>query len=127
MKKIDEFKKWLKEICWDFDKFFIIEEWTKNEERNDNGIKCKFYTNDHYYSIVAIDRDDEDGYLGCITSCRKPRAGEDWTRGNDLPDGKLTRETWENIKDGIIRYEIVKLSPKVEPQTDDCVIGESIE
>ena len=42
-----------------------------------------------------------------------PRAGEDWTRGNDLPDGKLTKETWSSILRGIICYELEDVSKTV--------------
>jgi hypothetical protein len=48
-------------------------------------------------------------YLGCVASARKPRAGEDWTRGNDLADGELNPETWHRILADIVSYEIVKV------------------
>lgn len=72
------------------------------------GVHFRIYTQDHIYSITVIESPDG-GYLGCIASTRKPRAGEDWTRGNDLPDGKLNYETWCKIKDAILRYELVPL------------------
>ena len=61
------------------------------------------FTDTHIYHISA-----KKGYLGCTSSTRKHRAGEDWTRGGDLPDGKFNRKTWEAIKNAILRYEIVK-------------------
>ena len=69
----------------------------------------------HYrYHIVAIEREGQNGYLGCTVSNLTPLAGEDWTRGNDLADGPLTVETWEKIKDDIIAYEVLPLAPKIE-------------
>lgn len=70
-------------------------------------INIYFYTKDNRYSITA-----KKEYLGCQVSSRKPRAGEDWTRGNDLPDGKFNRDTWNNIKNAIISYELVKIAKK---------------
>lgn len=48
-------------------------------------------------------------YLGCISTCRKPRAGEDWSRGSDLADGPLSLETWHRILADIVSYEMVKI------------------
>ncbi len=68
-------------------------------------IRFNLYTNDHIYVIHASVDDDGSGhtYLGCIASSRKPRAGEDWTRGNDLADGHLTIETWNQLLADIVR------------------------
>lgn len=51
----------------------------------------------------------DDGYLGCVSTTRKPRAGEDWSRGNDLADGPLTERTWYRILGDIISYEMVRV------------------
>lgn len=75
-----------------------------------------FYTDEHKYSITAIDRKGNKGYLGCTASTRKSRAGEDWTRGNDLPDGPFNKNTWNKIILGILRYEIIKLSAYKRPE-----------
>jgi hypothetical protein len=72
------------------------------------------YTETHKYRITAIDRDD-DGYLGCGATVRKRRPGEDWDRGNDLPDGDFTVETWNKIIKGIVNYELIKLSEHIKP------------
>jgi hypothetical protein len=74
------------------------------------------YTDEYHYQIVAIDRDKDDGYLGCQVSSRKPRAGEDWTRGNDLPDGPFTRDTWNKILNSMISYELIKLTEYRKPK-----------
>jgi hypothetical protein len=80
------------------------------------------FTNDHYYHISAgLLQDGEDtGYLGCIAQTRKPRAGETWARGNDLPDGSLTKDTWDSIVRKIVGYELVA---KVKPQQDKVCTG----
>ncbi len=79
-----------------------------------------FYTRDNRYSITASET-----YLGCQVSSRKPRAGEDWTRGNDLPDGKFNEETWNEIKNAIISYELVKIAKK-EKQTPEHLLPDKI-
>jgi len=130
MSKVDQLKKWVQEICRgeqslkNFVKV-IEDSGESNEDGSAYELEFKFniYTETHKYRITALDRNEDEGYLGCTMSNRKPRAGEDWTRGRDLPDGKFTKETWEHIKNGILAYELVKLAPKVEyiagEQSDD--------
>ena len=73
------------------------------------------FTQRHLYWISArppVPSDTtnaDDGYLGCIAQARKPLAGEDWTRGNDLPDGPYSEATWNEIVHGILGYELVRL------------------
>ena len=123
MSKMDMLDQWLKNLVRRsrVEKFIKItcEEGEGGEKGYSIRKRIHFYTNDHEYCIVAHDRSRDEGYLGCTASTRKPRAGEDWTRGNDLADGKFTRGTWERIKDDIIAYELVKLAPKVEPVAVD--------
>ena len=40
----------------------------------------------------VVGASNESSYLGCVAQARKPRAGEDWTRGSDLADGELDDE-----------------------------------
>lgn len=79
----------------------------------------RIYTSDNSYSITARTYSNGKSYLGCIASSRKPRAGEDWTRGNDLADGKLSIETWNNILSDIISYELVKVTNIVRKEVVD--------
>ncbi len=77
----------------------------------------KIYTETNCYRISAFVEKYESGeikktYLGCIANSRKPRAGEEGTRGNDLPDGPFTRETWQKILAHIVGYELVKVHKK---------------
>ena len=73
-------------------------------------IEFKIYTEAHCYHISATWKDYHAQYMGCIASTRKFRVGEDWSRGMDLPDGYFCRETWEHIKNRIIKYEMKALS-----------------
>lgn len=73
--------------------------------------RIRIYTDKNSYAIYA-----KDGYLGCMASARKPRAGEDWTRGNDLPDGPLSEETWRRILCDIVSYELVRIHRREEPK-----------
>ena len=82
----------------------------------DDCLKIRIFTDTNRYGISAAERDD-DGYLGCIASSRKPRAGEDWTRGRDLADGDLSEETWHEILGDIVSYEMVKIHKKVDGPT----------
>lgn len=80
--------------------------------------RAYIFTDANKYAVtVQVHADDDDGYLGCVASSRKPRAGEDWTRGNDLADGSLSEETWHKILGDIVSYEMVRIrSPKAETQ-----------
>jgi len=85
--------------------------------------KVYFYTNDNEYCIVVrfvgyhilgtIDDPTHDAYknsyMGCTVKTRKQRPGESWQRGNDLPDGKYCTQTWNDIINGILRYELKTL------------------
>ena len=71
--------------------------------------KFYIYTETNKFAIYARytgDTGEDDSYLGCVAQSRKSRPGEDWFRGNDLPDGPLTEKTWNAILKAIIRYEL---------------------
>jgi len=67
--------------------------------------KFYIYTDTNKYAIYAK-TDSGNGYLGCVAQSRKSRPGEDWFRGRDLPDGPLTKKTWDAIMLAIVRYEL---------------------
>lgn len=81
--------------------------------RGYNYLKLCIYTDTNRYSITAHEGNAEkQSYLGCVASSRKPRAGEDWTRGRDLADGPFTEETWRKILADIVSYELVRVHSK---------------
>ena len=69
---------------------------------------AQIFTATNIYRISA-NFGEGGSYLGCTTTSRMPRAGEDWSRGNDLPDGEFCRETWDAISRAILRYETVDI------------------
>jgi hypothetical protein len=76
--------------------------------------KARFFTGQFEYTITAREGWAEEtaadeGYLGAVVSNRRPRAGEDWTRGDDLADGSYSAETWHRIMVDIISHEMVRL------------------
>jgi len=84
----------------------------KNQQNdNKNRFSCRLYTDNNIYSIsgYAPTENKPNGYLGCIASRRKPRVGEDWTRGNDLPDGSYSKKTFDAIVRRIVAYELKSL------------------
>lgn len=109
--KMEQLHEWLKEIVPD--KYFT-EKYIQSSAGSGNlkEIKMKyiFYTETNIYFIIAIDRRINGGYLGCMSTPRKPLAGENLTRGNDLPDGSFNKKTWNKIKNSIIKNELVELS-----------------
>jgi hypothetical protein len=73
---------------------------------------------DGYYTVQEAEYRPGPGYLGCTASTRKPRAGEDWPRGNDLADGPLSEETWHSILADIVGYELVRVHRRQQPPAD---------
>lgn len=73
--------------------------------------RCWLYTNDYRYTFSAHIKFDENekDYLGGYVETRKPRPGENWHRGNDLPDGEYTEETFNKIVRAIVAYELKSL------------------
>lgn len=78
-------------------------------DRDAGKVVIYLYTYINEYSIVAVPSNKyESGYyLGCVSSSRKPRPGEWWHRGRDLPDGEFSEETWHKILAAIVSYEAV--------------------
>ena len=120
--------EWLKEICpWEKIREYvqfkggIPEDWVKGKmglfnvdvrtKYDPTVISIRIFTKDCMYNIVA-----KADYLGCLTSNRKYRAGEDWTRGHDLPDGKFSYSTWQYIKLAILKNELVKVARPLDPK-----------
>jgi len=101
-----ELAEWIKSICRYNAKFedFIVADYKESR------LSLSFYTKNYKYSLSArLPNPDDNGYLGAMVDTRKPRAGEDWNRGNDLADGKYCKETWDRIVADIVSYEIVKV------------------
>ena len=69
------------------------------------------FTSDHCYRISA-----HDNYLGCTVATRRNRPGETWNRGNDLPDGRFSRDTYNRIMSGIVGYELKEIALPVEQE-----------
>jgi len=120
MATIEEFKAWVArdlnykttDIC---DSVEVVEQ---SGQGSIGGVAheelaIRIYTANNWYHLRVSQHTNEDGdisgYLGCEASSRIPRAGEDHHRGNDLPDGMLTEETWQRILAAIVSYEMVKV------------------
>ncbi len=111
--KLEEFGGELEGAKYGRDSKFI---WKYDEERTN----VTLYTDGHSYHITATE-----DYLGCGVSCRKPRPGEDWTRGSDLADGKLNEETWNRILRDIIAYELKTISDYILNPPKNEVVEEA--
>ena len=134
---IENFKTWLRHIGKFASSNNIERTRDEGQADGDGGYEFKYgvriYTDNNSYSITARETSGNRGYLGCIASARKPRAGETWTRGNDLADGPLTKATWHKILADIVSYELVQVHksrpaymPDV-PRTDEEVnVGPSL-
>jgi len=111
---------WLTQLCrWErFDEFIDIQVWSKEK------VDVYFYTKSNRYHIVGIVKKDYT-YLGCTVTNRKPRAGEKWNRGNDLPDGEFVEDVWNKILMGIVKYEGVKIAKRQRYRIDK--VNESVE
>ena len=107
MATLNDFEQWLCELRRAGPASMYVEE-VSGQGQPEPQRRVRLYTHTNRYAIVATVREDG-GYLGCIANCRKPRAGEDWTRGSDLADGTLSQETWHKILADIVSYEMVRV------------------
>jgi hypothetical protein len=53
--------------------------------------------------------DAEKNFMKCFAKCRTTRVGEKYPRGNDLPYGDITKDTFEKILFAIINYETLSI------------------
>ena len=102
---IEQLQQWfdIPYLIWTRDIEIVSQGFSDGEE----SANVRLYTDNNVYTITA--KVGATSYLGCGASARKPRAGEDWTRGNDLPDGKFCKETFDAILAGIVGFETVKV------------------
>ncbi len=109
----EQLLEWLKEIV----PFSVLEKYVREKDCGAGHFGFTLCTGQHSYLLYGHELTPEktSGHLGCLMVCRLVRAGENWQRGSDLPDGPFNPRTWESIKDAIIRSEAVKLAPVTVP------------
>ena len=100
-KELIKVLEWAKELG--FDKVHV----SPKQEEKKNELHFSLFTPKHEYKVVAHPRGKSKSYLGCIVYNRAPEPGEDRIRSSDLADGRLSRETWEQIKNDIIATELL--------------------
>lgn len=61
-------------------------------------------TKNNYYLVFT------DTYLGMTANSRITRPGEQWTRGNDLPDGEFSEQTLDKGLHAVLFYELREVS-----------------
>lgn len=93
---------------------------TFDDDYNYPVVKARFWTKDYVVSIHApLGRD----YLGGYSKLRRYEAGEDWHRGNDMPDGNFHKSTFDAIlRDAFVRHCVEDLPEPAEPAVDE--VGE---
>jgi hypothetical protein len=116
--KMELLDKWLEELIFPGKVDDFVQTVRIFKDKSQHLKEMNIYTNQFKYHIIASDRPDDEGYLGCQVSARKSRAGEDWIRGNDLPDGDFNEDTWRKILYSIINYELEILSKYTKPTID---------
>ena len=79
------------------------------------------YSRDYEYHIVIRDEKNRN-YLGAGYSCRISLPGEDWHRGNDLYDGRLTLGTFFGILEDIISNELVAIENYTLSDHDNPIV-----
>ena len=76
-------------------------------------VRMVIYTAQNEYPVVVHiepGKPIEQWYMGAFGGTRLQRPTEDWTRGNDLPDGSFTFELWQEILNSITQYELLDIS-----------------
>lgn len=94
-------------------------EYIIKKHTNDNLIEIIFFSKTNKYSIIVIPEWTlKKSWLSCSASLRKPYAGENYTKGNDLADGEFSEETWNKILYSILGNELVEIyKPKTQENT----------
>lgn len=113
--KMQMLDQWLKELVYPGKVSDFVKEIEGKGEDGEVYRSLCIYTEEHQYFISAIERSSGKSYIGCQVNARKSRAGEDWVRGNDLPDGEFNKKTWDRIIYAIVSYEMIKLSKFQKP------------
>jgi hypothetical protein len=117
MSKIEQLKLWISYLIPGeaFDEYVqVVEdtgEWVKDTQGGaSQTYDVRIFTGSRQsYRITGVDERKGDGYLGCINRNTHMKAGEEHTRGSDLPDGPFNKDTWDRIVNGIVRNELVAL------------------
>ncbi len=119
MATVDDFKTWAKSDLRRFTSENLKDHCLLDESRRGDlsdyeyRASLKIYTDTNQYTITAIESSDRPhGYLGCMSSARKTRAGENQHRGSDLADGPLDYQTWIRILMDILSYEMVRVAKR---------------
>lgn len=102
MSTLTDLKLWLQDVC-------TPNQYIEHNQDTEKRVRITLYTQSYCYTITAHQRNNRTGYLGCIATCRKIRIGEDWSWSCDLPDGPFSKETWDYIKDAIIKNELLQI------------------
>lgn len=105
--KIEQLESWLSNLCYSDMTGYMTKKIIPDS--NELRVLFSFYTDENKYNITASPEGKNGGYLGCTMVKRAPYPGEKHVRGNDLPDGRFSEETFESIKDAIIRTELKPL------------------
>ena len=108
--------KWLRRFSYFSGKRVHVAKNTKDT------LRLNIYTGLHCYSIYT---NGPGNYLGAGASTRMPRPGEDWSRGNDLPDGKISKDVLYGILGSIVFYEAREVVKDMEYKADE--VEEAVE
>ena len=82
--------------------------WTQTQDK----LHVVLFTPNNEYHISVCDT-----YLGGGVQSRTRKAGENWDRGNDIPDGLFNKTTWDNIIRFIVGYELIAKAKRLEKPT----------
>jgi len=69
--------------------------------------------NEYVFTLIPPCGQVETGSISCSVRSRKPRAGEDWRRGRDLPSGPFDKPTLVNLLLAVLATECVKVHKPV--------------
>jgi len=85
-----------------------------NKEKIGNELTFKLFTHYNEYTfLVTIDFEKENHFMEASVKSRMPEAGQKQSVPKVLPNGSFSDELWEQLKDCIIKNELVE---NVAPQ-----------
>jgi hypothetical protein len=89
----------------------------EEEKRKGPFDRVRIYTEKRVYTICVsgVDAKHPRGAVIGFMANRAPRPGETWTRGSDIRDGSLDKDTLSKLLLDILSCEMLPVKPDIQP------------
>lgn len=82
-----------------------------NEEEIENELIFKLFTsNNEYTFLIIIDFKEGKHFMEASVKNRKPNPGQEKSSSKVLPNGELSDELWNQLKDCVLKHELLEIT-----------------